>query len=338
MKISVICNDGSPLGVTERSINGEDGRSGVGGAELALLTLCRGWHHKGYEVTLYNNPSEREGSVFPQKSLEEFIPQEDRDILIIFRSPNAKIENAKGKKIWFSCDQYTIGDFKNFANKVDTIVGISEFHSNYFKNIYGIYDMKVIDIPVRCWEYPIQVGKKKNSCIFTSIPSRGLMELLPIWDRIVEQVPDATLKITSDWSLWNGKDASMAISPYKLAWSGKKNVEYLGAVKRSELIKIQSEAEFHLYPCNYDELFCISVAESQVAGAVPITSTVGALDTTNRLGYKINGIPTSKEFQDKFVETFVKLSKSYQPINREDAKVYFGLENILNKWDEVFNV
>ena len=39
--IHVLANDGSPLGVTEKSIFGEDGRVGVGGAELALLTMCR---------------------------------------------------------------------------------------------------------------------------------------------------------------------------------------------------------------------------------------------------------------------------------------------------------
>ena len=41
MKIEILCRDGSPLGVTEKSINGDDGRLGVGGAELALLTLCK---------------------------------------------------------------------------------------------------------------------------------------------------------------------------------------------------------------------------------------------------------------------------------------------------------
>jgi len=337
MKIDILARDGSPLGVTESSISGEDGRTGVGGAELAILTLCRGWHDRGYDVTFYNDPIGG-GSAFKQKRIDEFNPQEDRDILIIFRSPNPKVIGAKGKKIWFSCDQYTIDNFKEFADKVDVIVGISEFHSNYFKKMYGINNMKVIDIPVRTWEYQKDVKKKENACIFTSVPDRGLLELIPIWDKIIERVPDATLTITSDWSLWCGADVRSAISPYRMKWAGKKGVTYKGAVKREELIQIQQEAEFHLYPCVYEELFCISVSESQVAGAVPITSTTGALATTNRFGYKIEGNPVDKDFIDRFAECVIAQMVSNV---RRDIRYFsteeFGIEHVLDQWDEVFS-
>ena len=36
--VHIITNDGSPIGVSEASIYGQDGRYGCGGAELALLT------------------------------------------------------------------------------------------------------------------------------------------------------------------------------------------------------------------------------------------------------------------------------------------------------------
>lgn len=336
MKIDIICNDGSPLGVTEQSICGSDGRNGVGGAELAMLTMCRAWHDRGYNVTLYNDPLGG-GSVFRQRRLNEFRPEDDRDALIIFRSPNTRIEGAKGKKIWWSTDQHTIGDFKDFSKKVDALVGISEFHSQYFKDIYGIRFMKVIDIPVRVWEYDI-THKRKNSCIFTSVPDRGLAQLLPIWGMIVDKVPDATLTITSDWSLWTGYDVTQAVSPYRRMWAGMKNVIYKGAVKRDELLKIQSEAEFHLYPGIYPELYCISVAESQVAGALPITSTTGALRTTNRFGHKIDGNPTNPEFMNTFADTVVSLMKLENRTDiRTQARNEFGLDRILEQWDEVLH-
>jgi glycosyltransferase involved in cell wall biosynthesis len=337
-KIDIIAFDGSPLGVTEQSIVGADGRNGVGGAELAILTLCRGWHDMGHDVTFYNNPNKVGGSVFRQERVEGFDPQADRDILITFRSPNPASIGAKGKKIFFSCDQYTVGEFADFAKEVDHVVGISEFHSEYFKMRYGIHNMKVIDIPIRDWEYPENTTKVKNSCIFTSVPDRGLPALLPIWDRIVEQVPDATLTITSDWSLWTGSDETWAVSPYRVMWAGKKGVKYAGAVKRDELIRIQSEAEFHLYPCIYDELYCISVAESQVAGAIPITSRTGALRTTNRLGYIIDGSPLSGEFVTKFVDTTVKLMQSETIADiGHSARCEFGLHKILGQWEKIFD-
>jgi glycosyltransferase involved in cell wall biosynthesis len=339
MKIDVIANDGSPLGVSEQSIYGIDGRQGCGGAELFILTLCRGLHDRGHKVTFYNDALG--GSVFPHAQLSKFDPKEERDILIVFRSPNERINDpdTKGKICWLSCDQYTIGDFKSFSEKVDKIICISKNHADYFKNIYGIYNTKVIDIPIRTWEYE-DVEKKKNSCIFTSVPDRGLLELRPIWDKIVKEVPDATLTITSDWSLWSGGDCSEMTSPFRRAWAGAKNVTYAGAVKRTELVKIQAEAEFQLYPNIYDELFCISVAESQVAGVIPITSRVGALETTNRFGYKIDGYPTDEKFINSFVEVTVNLMKSDRPLPdiKENAKKEFDLESILDIWEtEVFD-
>jgi glycosyltransferase involved in cell wall biosynthesis len=335
MIIHVLARDGSPLGVSEMSVSGDDGRTGVGGAELTILTLCRCWHDKGHDVTLYNNPVTGSSSVFKQKMVDEFIPSDERDVLIVFRSPNPLVDGAKGKKIWFSCDQFTIDNFSEFAGKVDKIIGISPFHAEYFKTMYGIRNMQVIDIPVRDWEYQ-KTEKKKNSCIFTSVPDRGLLQLAPVWDRIVSEVPDATLTITSDWSLWTGCDVSSYVQPYRLAWAGKKNVTYRGAIKRSDLIKIQSEAEYHLYPCIYDELFCISVAESQVAGAIPITSRTGAIETTNRFGCKVDGNPTSPEFISKMAETFIELSKTPHVDIRDNAIKEFGVGRILDEWEKVF--
>jgi hypothetical protein len=68
--IHFLANDGSPLGVTYKSIWGQDGRLGVGGAELAMLTLCGGFEKRGYDVTLYNNPNEGGASPFKQKTLD----------------------------------------------------------------------------------------------------------------------------------------------------------------------------------------------------------------------------------------------------------------------------
>lgn len=340
MKISIITNDGSPLEVTEQSIFGEDGRIGVGGSELALLTMCRAWHEAGHDVTLYNNPKVPNGSVFPQMPIEAFRPKDSRDILIIFRSPTPKVLHAQGKKIWWSCDQFTVDDFKEFSQRVDRIVGISKYHADYFANIYGIQNMRVIDIPVRTWEYT-PTKKKRNSCIFTSVPDRGLDKLHKIWKKIVANVPDASLTITSDWSLWTGADCSASLNPYRMMWAGVPNVTYRSAINRRELIQIQSEAEFHLYPhmSQFPELFCISVAESQVAGTIPITSTIGAIDTTNRFGHKIGGAPGDVSFNQEFVRVTTELMTTNRPLPdiSEKAKEEFSLEKALKEWQKVFD-
>jgi glycosyltransferase involved in cell wall biosynthesis len=337
-KIHVLCNDGSPLGVTEKTMRGEDGRMGVGGAELALLTMCAAWQFYGNDVTLYNDPKEGGVSAFKQKTLDEFNPSDDRDILIVFRSPNRRIDGAKGKKVWWSCDSYTVDDFKEFRGHVDKVVCISQHHAKYFREMYGITDGIPIDLPVRTWEYRDRVEKISKRCIFTSMPDRGVMELHAAWPRIHREVPDASLVITSDWRLWVDWASEEQIRHFRLSYARHPNVIYRGAVKRSELVQIQMEADVHLYPCIFEEQFCISVAESQVAGVFPISTAMGALPTTN-MGRVIYGNAQDSNWQDVFVQNAVEILTDprlpkHQEWVREAARKRFSIETILNTWEE----
>jgi len=342
MKIDVLCNDGSPIGVSEESIYGYDGRFGVGGAELALLTLCRAWHDAGHKVVLYNDTEK--GSVFEHRILDRFSPHASRDVLVIFRSPNSRInEGANGLKVWWSCDQRTVGNFAEFAGRVDKIVTISPYHSEYFANMYNIHNTIPIDLPIRTQEYEREIEKVPHRCLFNSIPDRGALELAQIWGRIVSQVPEASLVLTSDWRLWAKHAPESLLMQYRAAFANLDNVEYLGAVNRSRLIDEELKAQVHLYPSIYEELFCISVAETQVAGAFPITSNNGAIRTTN-MGKRFSGNPRDYDWQTEYVEYAVELLKDQTRLKRKanklqhNAKTRFSLERILKIWEEkVFN-
>ncbi len=346
LKIDVLCNDGSPLGVTLADVYGGNGRVGVGGAELALLTMCEGWHNAGHRVRLFNNPTHGGLSPFGQFPIDTFIPREDRDALIIFRSPNHRITHAKGKKIWWSTDQYTVGDFAEFAKRVDTIVTISPFHADYFKSTYGIENTTTIDLPVRIQDYfqevkdptvPIsQFEKIKHRMIFCSVPDRGLEILAQAYPKIKQAIPDVSLSITSDYRLWGV--AEPRNEQYIRRFFGIDGVKFLGAVTREEMVQEQMKAEILAYPCVYNELFCYSVAECQIAGAFPITTSQGALITTN-MGMQIPGDARNPHWAPRFSEKviemleFPKLNELQTEVQRS-AISRFSLERIMKKWDE----
>jgi len=338
-KIAIVCRDGSPLQVTEKTMRGEDGRLGVGGAELALLTMCGAWNYYGNDVILYNDPKEIGASSFKQYPVSDFNPRGDQDITVFFRSPNPELaQRTSGKNIWWSCDSYTIDDFSAFRSKVDKVVCISPHHAKYFKEMYGITDGISIDLPVRTWEYQDTIEKISKRCIFTSIPDRGVMELHAAWARIVKEVPEASLVITSDWRLWADWCSEEQTRHYRLSYAHQPNVSYRGAVKRSDLVRIQQEAEVHLYPSTFEEMFCISVAESQVAGVFPITSDTGALATTN-MGRVLHGNAQDARWQDTFVKNAVEILtdpklKEKQEWIREVSRKRFSIENILGQWEE----
>lgn len=344
MKIHFLCNDGSPIGVTTKTIFGEDGRAGVGGAELALLTLCDFFYRRGDEVVLYNDPRVPDGSLFEQRMISDFNPNEDRDVLIIFRSPNHLSYNAKGLKVWLSCDQMTVGDFREFARSVDKIVTISKFHTDFFKSTYGIENSIPIDLPIRVQDYKIATEKVPYRCIFTSIPDRGLMCLNAAWPMIVKEVPEASLVITSDWRLWVDWASDENIRHFKQAFQRQENVIYHGAINRKKLIEYQLGAQVHLYPCIYEELFCLSVAESQVAGVYPITSNYGALTSTN-MAMKLVGNPEDPKWIELFVDRAVHTLKNQEKLleNQKHLRALatkrFSPETILRQWDEkVFSI
>lgn len=339
LNIDVICNDGSPLNTCLADVYGENGRIGLGGAELALHTLCEAWSKVGHRVRLYNSPPTNCTSPYSQFNIDAFSPHDERNILIIFRSPNERIRDAKGLKIWFSTDQYTIGDFKEFSHKVDKIVTISPFHDKHFQTVYEIRDTHIIDLPVRTWDYEQEVEKVPNRLIFCSVPDRGLNILADCYLVIKAEVPDASLVITSDYRLWGVESARN--EQYLPKFMGMDGVRFLGAIPRRELVQEQMKAEIQAYPCTYPELFCYSVAECQIAGALPITSDVGALATTN-MGVQVTGSPYDRLWQKAWVDMIVQHLKSdelkhIQEEVQQKALERFSLDKILGDWERVFD-
>lgn len=316
--IEVLASDGSQLGVTEKTIYGDHQQIGVGGAELALLTLCREWSRMGYEVILYNNPREVGVSEFAQKQIREFDLHKEHDILVAYRSPNHNVIAANAQqKIWWSCDQATIGNFKQFSSFVDEIVVISPYHKEFFEKTYGITNPIVIDLPVRIDEYINKnIEKIHNRVIFTSVPARGLNNLWRIWPLLQKEIPGINLVITSDYRLWGTGHAGDPV--FRIKWAAHNDFHFLGAIPRQQLVEEQLRAQALVYPCNYDELFCIAVAEAQVAGAYPITPTIGALRSTN-MGTLLEWNADDPRGDSAYVDTIKNLLLSSDFENRQKS-------------------
>lgn len=322
MKIDILCNDGSPLGVTLQDLWGEGQRGiGIGGSEYALLTMCEQWSKEGHDVCLYNDPK---GNTLGlnQKPIRAFQSTASRDVLIIFRSPVFSVENAKGLKVWWSCDQRTIGSFSTFSKLVDKIVCISPFHAQYFEETYNIQNTIVIDLPIRIQDFEAlnKIEKIKNRFIYTSVPDRGLMNLSYIWPILKSSIPDASLVITSDYRLWG--IASPNNHQHKIVWGAQTDVIFKGAIKRENYLRNLAQAEIHAYPAKAidAELFCISCAEAQCLGVYPITSDQGALFTTN-MGTIVKGDAEDTNFRMKFINEAIILTDNHHILEKRSESL-----------------
>jgi glycosyltransferase involved in cell wall biosynthesis len=338
--IDVVANDGSPIGPILADVYGKNGRVGIGGSELAILTLLEQWAKEGNKVRFYNDPvGDTRDQPFEQLPRSAFVKNEPgRDILINFRSPNPMIRGATGLKVWFSCDQNTLGGYAEAAPLMDKIVVISKFHKDYFESAYNIRNATVIDLPVRNdYDLPNPPKKIYTQALYASIPDRGLWFMDKVWPRVKERVPEAEFIITSDYRLWGVATSNEA---YRLQFLRMPGVRFLGAVPRDELVQYQLSSGVLPYPCTYIELFCITVAEALVAGCAPITTGIGALSTTNT--YKVLPYePTNRgwlvRFAEEIVMEMIQPNLELRAATQKAARERFSLERISKIWkDEIF--
>jgi glycosyltransferase involved in cell wall biosynthesis len=122
---------------------------------------------------------------------------------------------------------------------------------------------------------------------------------------------------------------------------GCDGIVFLGAIERHELAKHQVQAQIHLFPCTYPELFAISVAECQAVGAYPITPDIGALQTTNQWGTILPGDATDPTWQKMYVNLVIAIAldqdrlKDLQLASIKAARTRFDWERICNDWERL---
>lgn len=324
------------MGLTPPDIHGR----GVGGAELAMMTWAEIMTSRGHRVRIFNDPAQPgnyAGVTYAPCSSFKF--SEPRDVFITFRAPNRFTRLARAAvKIFWSCDQYTSGDFgRDIIPFVDRTVCISPYHVAYHLEHYAPDPAGIgyFDLGVRVQDYEQDIEKVPGRCIFCSVPNRGLEVLRLMWDKIKARVPEASLVITSDYTLWGAP--SPLNHEHRLQWLGVEGVEFLGNISREQLVQEQLKAVCMPYPCTYAELFCISAAECQVAGAVPVTSDLGALKTTNQWGMPWPGNLLDSQWQADFIShvcLVMERKPDYSPMIQE-ARRRFDWHTICGQWEHL---
>lgn len=282
---------------------------GVGGAEASLIQVTRQLAKLGYVVDVYND-TEVEG-VFNGVNwnhINSFDYNDYADYFVLFRNSMKQLDNVSaGVKIFWSCDQHTTNDWaREILPFIDCTFAISKYHKEYLQNktALGQKPIEVIDLGIDPADYPV-TPKVPGKMIFCSVPRRGLKYLIEYFPKIKARDKRAELYITSDYTLWG---AGPENQEFREAFDGMEGVHFLGKIPRSELIKHQLESVVMAYPCDYDENFCISALECMAAGAIPVTTAIGALPTTVAdRGVVIKDFPGGVVFQEKFINSIVEI-------------------------------
>lgn len=311
---------------------------GVGGSQLALIRISREFA-KRHDVTIFNSTS-REGvyNGVRYRHYRSFHPDEQWDVFISYRCafPCPDV-NASCKIHW--CIDPGDNSVEKDLPYIDKILTVSPFHTKMMRNIFHIDETKIYEarLGIQADEYRESLPKTKNKLIFCSAPERGLQHVPLIYSLVKRQIPEVSLVITMDYSLWGFE---LGIETYRDLFKGLEGVNYLGKISRRRLVEEQKTSVIHIYPCDGPyEMFCLASMECQAAGTPTVATSQGALSTTVRdgeTGLLIYSLPDhDPNFYQSFADAVIHLLKNpstWRKMSnraRERALTRFSYQNLI---------
>lgn len=351
-EIAILCGPG----VEQWSPKSVD--RGIGGSEEAVIQMGKELTKLGWKITVYGHPLEEAGTYdgVEYKQWYDINTRDHFNILILWRGIGFIDINPKAnfKMIWMH-DIPNNPDFtKERVDKLDKIAVLSEYHKSLLRmnddgKFVAIPDNKLLvtsnGIPpstITHWK-----GNPKR-LIYMSSPDRGLIYLLDYWPEIRRRVPDAELHVFYGFEVF---DKLHQNNPAKMMWKKQilKMMEQKGITYHNRVSHKQLEKEINLsgiwaYPCNFEEISCISAMKAQAAGAVPVVTNYAALVETVKNGLKIDVDITTKEGQKDYINALTQLMQD--PKKQEDirknmmtwAQDYYLWQHVAERWDKVLRV
>ena len=267
--------------------------TGIGGTELASIKIAEGLALYGHQVFLVGDVepglqnrvtwvSIAEASLKNLGPLDVIIAASYINFIKVFQ------EFTSAKKIFWAhnTDYYpwymgeVIPNSERLLNKVDLTICLTEWHKSQWATKYNVKNIEVIGNGIDPANFRLEIPKVKNRFIWSSAAERGLIDLLKNWYRILHIKPDATLEIFSPIYALPELD-TIAKETSLLEQTG---IIVRGSQPQQELHKSMLRAEFWPYLTSYEETYCITALEMQIAGVLPITTNVAALSETINSG------------------------------------------------------
>jgi predicted O-methyltransferase YrrM len=226
--------------------------------------------------------------------------------------------------------------------KLKNIFCLTEWHVEYFSNVFPT--LKHLAKPFYYGVdfnnfYNNNITKIPRKFIYSSFPNRGLLPLLNIWPRIIHKYPDASLYIycnlDHEWSNSFYPDEMKLLR--EIISQNIKGVNYIGWVSKKELAESFLSSDIWLYPCKFQETFCLTALEAAITKTLAITTDLAALqNTVSDRGIMISGDPMSKEWQDKCFEEICKICDDNVYKNKFIQKNYEWALNL--SWENRANI
>lgn len=302
--------------------------TGLGGSETAVIRLSEELSKQGRAVTVFSRIVDTNyfnGVRYRHES--RYLPSIHSDLFIAWRSPELidTAPNASCKVLWMHDTDRGEALTPERAEKFDAIVALTNWHKNHLLETYPFLNpdqIHVIGNGVDIQRFSKDITRNPYRVIYSSSADRGLDVILEhIWPKVIAAIPEAELHIYYGWENF---DKFMPMYPHLQEFKSRieqlllqsKNVVNHGRISQDRLAEEFQKAAIWLYPTYFDETFCITGVEAQLAGAIPITNSRAALAETVASGIRIEGDVRDPVVLQEYTEAIINFMKQ-DPSSRE---------------------
>lgn len=258
----------------------------ISGSEYMAVYLAKEFRDLGFRVFIFGSFEDIENKIDYQTILEgiqyidnsffsDFCLSYVVDFLVISRFLENLVyyKNVKNVYLWVH-DILPVGDFRFIQihqEKFKAVIGISEWQKKYMLKHTGIKDESIYVSrnaihPKRFLE---EIEKTPFRFIYTSDPNRGIDNFYEMIPWIKEKYPQSTFYIF-------GKKEQ--ISSEILTFIEKNDYIHLSPRVSQEQLSIEmKKSDIWLYPCCFEETYCISAVEAMASGCLVVSKKIAAL-------------------------------------------------------------
>lgn len=280
---------------TVKSIN----TTGIGGSETCAALLAQAFARKGYRSIIIGDCDGLEGNYdgveyINHTKWEKFKSENFIDYFISSRTVAPLAHHIRNGKNYVWSHDIFIPECANqplpLQNKVNKFICLSPWHVEFFSQNHSLNKDKIYvqgnGLDLSRYVKAERIQKDPFKLIYSSSPDRGLSNLLNFFPEIRKEFPQATLHVFYGFDNWKKAvvQRNNADEIRYMQWieAGLKQpgVIYKGRISQKELAEEQMSSALWVYPAHFTETYCITATECMLAGAVPVCTTLAALDTT----------------------------------------------------------
>ena len=321
----------------------------IGGAEKAVTYLSR-YFPKNYEIIISGDVADEViGNItyINRNKLQDLLEKEKFHTIVVSRYVSFFLLYRN-----FSCYQLFLSahDSTGFINHVDNnILSVDSVILNWNYLIDGVITltnwhkdnviaahpylkdkMHIVNNGILTHTFPSCKNKIKNKFVWTSCSYRGLYVILHLWKDILENIPDATLDISSYNAFPENEDDVKMLE----IMNKYNSIKHHGMLNTTQLYDLISKAEYWLYTNTFPETSCITGLEMLMSEVICLYYPLaGLLDTVGNYGIQVN-------FGNE-INTILNLSEGQKIAMRKRGREYAlscSWENRAKEWCDVLFV